>query len=136
MQYKGYDFVIMTYKQELLQKVQLYSIESELEQCIGRARLLRQDCTVYLFSAFPCEQAEIFVQDYLKQGVTGKRKDYTTIPYSKIEYFSVQTPGFAELVPDCEMSLYFGNGFIARFDFKGNCNIIQLGKTISDYVLG
>lgn len=66
VQYKGYDFVIMTYKQELLQKVQLYSIESELEQCIGRARLLRQDCTVYLFSAFPCEQAEIYVQDYLK----------------------------------------------------------------------
>lgn len=31
-----------------------------------RARLLRQDCTVYLFSVFPCEQAEIFVQDYLK----------------------------------------------------------------------
>lgn len=70
------------------------------------------------------------------QGVTGKRKDYSTLPYSKIEYFSVQTPGFAELVPDCEMSLHFGNGFTARFDFKGNCNIIQLGKTISEYVLG
>lgn len=70
------------------------------------------------------------------QGVTGKRKDYTTLPYSKIEYFRVQTPGFAELVPDCEMSLYFGNGFTAKFDFKGDCNIIQLGKTISDYILG
>lgn len=69
------------------------------------------------------------------QGVTGKRKDYTTLPYSKIEYFSIQTPGFAELIPDCEMSLFYGNGFTARFDFKGDCNIIQLGKTISDYVL-
>ena len=69
------------------------------------------------------------------QGVTGKRKDYTTLPYSKIEYFSIQTPGFAELIPDCEMALFYGNGFTARFDFKGDCNIIQLGQTISEYVL-
>lgn len=45
------------------------TIESELEQCIGRARLLRQDCMVYVFSAFPCEQAEISERDYLSQGM-------------------------------------------------------------------
>lgn len=32
------------------------------------------------------------------QGITGKRKDYSTLPYSKIQYFSVQTPGFAEML--------------------------------------
>ena len=69
------------------------------------------------------------------QGITGKRKDYSTLPYSKIQYFSVQTPGFAELVPDCEMELYFTNGFVARFEFKGNCNIIALGQVISSYIL-
>ena len=69
------------------------------------------------------------------QGITGKRKDYSTLPYSKLQYFSVQTPGFAELRPDCEMELVFTNGFVAKFEFKGNCNIIELGKTISQYVL-
>lgn len=69
------------------------------------------------------------------QGITGKRKDYSTLPYSKLQYFSVQTPGFAELIPDCEMELFFTNGFVAKFEFKGNCNIIELGKTISQYVL-
>lgn len=69
------------------------------------------------------------------QGITGKRKDYSTLPYSKIQYFSVQTPGFAELVPDCEMELYFTNGFVAKFEFKGNCNIIALGQIISSYIL-
>ena len=69
------------------------------------------------------------------QGITGKRKDYSTLPYSKIQYFSVQTPGFAELVPDCEMELYFTNGFVAKFEFKGNCNIISLGQIISSYIL-
>ncbi|MBQ2801690.1 MAG: PH domain-containing protein [Lachnospiraceae bacterium] len=69
------------------------------------------------------------------QGITGKRKDYSTLPYSKIQYFSVQTPGFSELIPDCEMELFFTNGFRAKFDFKGDCNIIALGKIISEYVL-
>lgn len=69
------------------------------------------------------------------QGITGKRKDYSTLPYSKLQYFSVQTPGFAELIPDCEMELYFTNGFKAKFEFRGNCNIIQLGKILSGYVL-
>lgn len=63
--YKGSSFLITTYKEPLLQEVQLYSIESELEQCVGRARLLREDCTVYVFSSFPCEQAELHTRDYL-----------------------------------------------------------------------
>ncbi len=49
--YKGCSFLVTTYKDPLLQEVQLYSIESELEQCVGRARLLREDCTVYVFSS-------------------------------------------------------------------------------------
>lgn len=69
------------------------------------------------------------------QGITGKRKDFSTLPYSKLQYFSVQTPGFAEVIPDCEMELFFTNGFKAKFEFKGNCNIIQLGKILSAYVL-
>lgn len=70
------------------------------------------------------------------QGITGKRKDFSTLPYSKIQYFSVQTPGFAEFVPDCELQVFFNNGFSARFEFKGNCDIISIGKTISEFVLG
>lgn len=69
------------------------------------------------------------------QGVTGKRQEVSTLPYSKIQYFSIQTPGFAELVPDSEMELFFSNGFMARFEFKGNTNIVALGKVISEYVL-
>lgn len=63
--YNGYSFYITSYSNELLRIVQLYALESELEQCIGRARLLRKKCTVYVFSAFPCEQADIFMGEYL-----------------------------------------------------------------------
>ena len=63
--YKGDNFMMVTYNDEKLREVQLYAISSELEQCIGRSRVLRKDCTVYVFSCFPCEQAEIRTVNYL-----------------------------------------------------------------------
>ena len=53
------------------------------------------------------------------QGLTGKRKSYATMPYSKIQYFSIQTPGFMELFPDSELFIMFSNSFTAKFEFKG-----------------
>ena len=72
-EYKGNSFLITTYKDKLLREVQLYSIESELEQCVGRARLLRQDCSVYVFSCFPCEQAKIHIKNYLQKNEAGEQ---------------------------------------------------------------
>lgn len=72
-EYKGNSFLITTYKDKVLREVQLYSIESELEQCVGRARLLRQDCSVYVFSCFPCEQAKIHIKNYLQDYEAGEQ---------------------------------------------------------------
>ena len=69
------------------------------------------------------------------QGLTGKRKSFSTMPYSKIQYFSVQTPGFMELVPDSELFLMFVSGFTATFEFKGQVDIGAIGRMISEYVL-
>ena len=69
------------------------------------------------------------------QGLTGKRKSFSTMPYSKIQYFSVQTPGFMELVPDSELFLMFASGFTATFEFKGQVDIGAIGRMISEYVL-
>ncbi|MBO7393466.1 MAG: PH domain-containing protein, partial [Abditibacteriota bacterium] len=66
---------------------------------------------------------------------TGTRKSYTTMPYSKIQYFSIQTPGFLELIPDSELFIMFSNTFTAKFDFKGNVDIGKIGRMISKYVL-
>ncbi|MCD8110512.1 MAG: hypothetical protein LUE14_10520 [Clostridiales bacterium] len=65
VEYKGCSFIITTYQDELLREINLYSLESELEQAVGRARALREPCTVYVFSAFPCEQAELRTGEYL-----------------------------------------------------------------------
>ena len=55
----GYRVRLNTYKDEDLRKVHLWMMDSELDQAAGRARLLRHDCTVHLFSRYPMKQAEI-----------------------------------------------------------------------------
>lgn len=69
------------------------------------------------------------------QGFTGKRKSFSIMPYSKVQYFSIQTPGFGELIPDSELFLMFSNTFTATFEFKGNVDIGKVGRMISEYVL-
>lgn len=69
------------------------------------------------------------------QGLTGKRKSFTSMPYSKVQFFSVQTPYAIEIVKDSELELTFANGFVAKFEFRGEVNITAIGKLISSYVL-
>lgn len=57
---------MMAYKNISLQRIQFYLISSELEQAVGRSRLLRTDSSVYLFSNFPCNQATFCLDNYLK----------------------------------------------------------------------
>ena len=69
------------------------------------------------------------------QGLTGSRKSFSSMPYAKIQFFTVQTPSVAELVPDSELLLVFSNGFTAKFEFKGSVDIGAIGRMISEFVL-
>lgn len=62
--HNGYRFYFTTYEDEFLRNIQFYMIESELEQAVGRARLLRYGSTVNLFSNFPLRQANIKNSEY------------------------------------------------------------------------
>ena len=64
-----------------------------------------------------------------------KKKSFSSLPYSKIQFFSIQTPGFVEIIPDSELFLMFTNGFTATFEFKGGTDIGAIGRMISEYVL-
>ena len=66
--YNGYIFTFTTYGEEhdILRKFHLWMIESGLEQAVGRARLLRCDCTVNLYSNFPLRQAVMKESEYDK----------------------------------------------------------------------
>jgi len=69
------------------------------------------------------------------QGFTGKRKSFTSMPYSKVQFFTIQTPGFLELIPDSELYLRFSDGTSAKFEIKGSVDIGKIGRMISEYVL-
>lgn len=55
----GYLFNFKTYHNKGLQELQFYFIEKDLVQLIGRARLLRYDSSVYVYSNYPLKQATI-----------------------------------------------------------------------------
>ena len=55
--HNGYKFPFTTYDDEELRAIHFWMLESELEQAVGRARLLRHPCIVNLFSNFPLWQA-------------------------------------------------------------------------------
>jgi len=71
VKHNGYRFRFTTFKNEDLQALQFWMIESELEQAVGRARLLRNPCEVHLFSNFPLRQAKM-VDDF-DYGKSGKK---------------------------------------------------------------
>ncbi|MBM6920339.1 PH domain-containing protein [Phocea massiliensis] len=67
------------------------------------------------------------------QGITGKKKDITSMPYSKIQTYSVETSGVFDL--DAELSLYFSTIGKIRFEFSGSCDMARICRIISNYVL-
>lgn len=67
------------------------------------------------------------------QGVTGKKKDYTSMPYSKIQVFSIETAGVLDM--DSELELWFSGLGKVKFDFTGASNIVQIGQLISEAIL-
>ncbi|WP_252225968.1 PH domain-containing protein [Clostridium sp. ZBS2] len=67
------------------------------------------------------------------QGITGAKKDYTSLPYSKVQAYSIETAGTFDL--DSELEMYFSGLGKVKFDFKGNSNIVKIGQVISEFVL-
>ncbi|MCL2859999.1 MAG: hypothetical protein FWF46_05490 [Oscillospiraceae bacterium] len=63
-----YIFWLYTYEQEELRNIHMWVIQTELEQCIGRARLVmpeNKDTIVNVYCGFPPSQAEIVIDDEL-----------------------------------------------------------------------
>lgn len=67
------------------------------------------------------------------QGITGKKRDFTSLPYSKIVVFSVETAGSFDL--DSELEMYFSGLGKVKFDFTGQTNVAEIARVIAGYVL-
>ena len=67
------------------------------------------------------------------QGITGKKKDFTSIPYSKISTYSLETAGTFDL--DAELELYLSGVGKVKFEFTGSTDVKAICKMISEYTL-
>ena len=67
------------------------------------------------------------------QGITGKKKDVTSLPYSKIQAYSVETAGVLDL--DSELELWFSGLGRIKLEFVSRANVSEICKIISMHVL-
>ena len=70
-----------------------------------------------------------------KQGMTGKKVEYHSIPYRSVTHFSVETAGTFDL--DAELKIWISSTTepVSK-TFKKDKNIYDVQKALASYVLG
>lgn len=63
------------------------------------------------------------------QGLAGNKKDFTSLYYSKIQAFSIETSGIFD--NDSELELWFSGLGKVKFEFTKGTNIAAICKLIS-----
>ena len=56
IEYNGFRFYFSTYNTPELRRIQLWNISTDLEQAVGRARIINNDVTIDVYSNLPVEQ--------------------------------------------------------------------------------
>ena len=67
------------------------------------------------------------------QGITGKKKHFTSLPYKKIQAYSVETARVLDL--DSELDLWFSSLGKVRLEFVSRANVAEICGVISENVL-
>lgn len=67
------------------------------------------------------------------QGLTGKKTDYSSLPYKKVQAFSIETSGVFDL--DSELELWFSSLGRVRFEFTAGADVARICAVISQYAL-
>ena len=67
------------------------------------------------------------------QGIMGKKVDFTSFPYRKVQAYSIETAGTFDF--DSELDLFFSGIGKVRFELKGSYDIVGLSKLIAGYIL-
>ncbi len=98
-----------------------------------------------LASSERVEQAYQLIRDYFvftdkrlvlvdKQGVTGSKVEYHSIPYKSITHFSVETAGHFDL--DAELKIWIsGNPTPVQKQFNKRLNIYEVQSVLAEHVL-
>jgi len=67
------------------------------------------------------------------QGLTGKKKDFSSLPYSKVQAFSLESAGVFDL--DAELELWFSGLGKVKFAFDSKFDVKSFSKFLGRYIL-
>jgi hypothetical protein len=102
----------------------LDAILAEGEQVVKAFRIVRD---LFIFT----DKRLILID---KQGLTGRKAEYHSIPYKSISHFSVETAGTFDL--DAEMKIYIsGNPTPFEREFKRGSEIVAVQKLLARFIL-
>lgn len=69
-----------------------------------------------------------------KQGVTGKKTEYHSIPYRSITHFSIETAGHFDL--EAELKIWIsGTALPIQKQFNSSLNVYELQRVLAEYCL-
>ena len=96
----------------------------EGEEITGAFKIVRD---LFVFT-----QCRLILAD--KQGLTGKKVEYQSVPYKSISQFSVETAGHFDM--DAELKIYISsNPEPIKKEFRKGTDIVQLQKLLATYIL-
>ena len=106
---------------------------------------LEQEFSTMLVEGEAIEHAYKLVRDLIvftslrlvlvdKQGLTGKKREYVSVPYGSITRFSKETAGRFDM--DAEIKVWLrGESQPMQFEFRKDKNVHDVYRVLSSYVL-
>lgn len=113
-------------------EVELDDLESELAAVLGDNETIKMGFKVFR-DMFVFTDKRLILID--KQGVTGSKVEYLTVPYKSISKFSVETAGTFDT--DGELKLWIGSdpSPITK-ELKRGTDIVGIQKTLANSMFG
>lgn len=113
-------------------EVDLEELSEELEPLIGSNEQITMGYQV-IRDLFVFTDKRLILID--KQGITGKKTEYLSIPFKSISRFSVETAGSFDL--DAELKLWIGSDTTPLVkELKRGTDVVGIQKALADFILG
>ncbi|WP_066174593.1 PH domain-containing protein [Bacillus marinisedimentorum] len=111
-------------------EVDLQSVEEDLEQIVTETERVEKAFKIIRDMMVFTDKRLILID---KQGMTGKKVEYHSIPYKNITHFSVETAGSFDL--DAELKIWISSTAepISK-QFRKDKSIYEVQKAIASYV--
>ena len=69
-----------------------------------------------------------------RQGITGKKVEYLSVPYKSMVSFAVETAGTFDM--DSELKIWISSQGVLQKTFSKGSNIVKVQQSLAKYVLG